>query len=156
MNPAIEVPGRAHGWGLWVALALSLTLNAFVLGGLAWSAMNRPEPLPAGPQRFVEIGRSLSLSDEQREELRQFGAHAREANTALHDANRPVIRELWAEMGKPQPDTAKIQTLNDAVLANRRVFQHQMSENLEAFLAVLTPAQRQNFITRAMEPPVRR
>lgn len=156
MSAAVEVPSRSRGWGLWVALALSLTLNVFVLGGLGWSMMNRPAPPPGGAQRFIEIGRSLDLAGDQRDALRQFGLHARELNRTLREANGPIVREIWTEMGKAQPDAAKIQSLSDQVLAKRREFQHQMSQNLLAFLAVLSPEQRQRFVERAMSQPGRR
>jgi Spy/CpxP family protein refolding chaperone len=156
VSATIEASSRPRGWGLWVALALSLTLNLFVLGGLGWSMMNRPLPAPGGPQRFIEIGRSLDLSGDQRAALRDFGAGARELTRGLRDANAPLIHSMWSEMGKPQPDQAAIQTLADQVLDNRRNFQHKMAQNLLAFLAVLTPEQRERFVDRAMEPPDRR
>lgn len=156
MSTASEAPPRARRWGLWVALALSLTLNIFVLGGLGWSMLKRHGPVPDGPARFIEIGRRLDLSGDQRAALREFGMHARGLTEDLRAANRPIISQMWEELGKPQPDQAAIQKLEDQILNNRRDFQHKMAQNLIAFLAVLTPEQRQRFIEHAMEPPGRR
>jgi Spy/CpxP family protein refolding chaperone len=155
MSATSEAPPRARRWGLWVALALSLTLNLFVLGGLGWSVLTGRGHAPGGPARFIEIGRRLDLSGDQRAALREFGMHARELTEDLRAANRPIIRQMWDELGKPQPDQAAIQKLEDQILDNRRDFQHKMAQNLIAFLAVLTPEQRQRFIERAMEPPGR-
>lgn len=153
MSAMAEVTGRSRAWGLWVALALSLTLNVFVLGGLGWSWMTRPLAPPGVAQRFIAIGRSLELTGDQRDALRQFGITARDLARSMREANAPLIHQIWQEMGNPQPDGTKIQGLSDQVLENRRAFQHKMSQNLIAFLAVLTPEQRQRFVDRAMQPP---
>ena len=63
MTAEISGRGPRHGWAIWIALALSLTLNVFVAGGLFWS-MDVARPLgPEAPaDRLVADARTLDLS----------------------------------------------------------------------------------------------
>jgi Spy/CpxP family protein refolding chaperone len=138
------------GRGLWAALALSLTLNIFVLGGLAWPIIRGAPSRPPGPiERIIGEARTLDLTADQKAALATFGAAARRANQGLRQANAPLMTEMWDEMAKPQPDTARVSSIIDQVLDHRRAFQQTMSTNLLTFLATLTPQQRQNFADRA-------
>ncbi|HXQ51051.1 MAG TPA: periplasmic heavy metal sensor [Stellaceae bacterium] len=160
MTAAAEVPGRAV-WrerGLWAALALSVTLNVFVAGGLAWSMMRAPPPRLAneGPaERLLAVARTMDLTPDQRTALRTFGTTARGLSRELREANGPIMREMWAQMATLQPDAAAIQALNDKALENRRTYQHGMATNLMTFLATLTPDQRKTFTENAMPGPGR-
>jgi uncharacterized membrane protein len=137
--------------GLWIALALSLTLNVFVIGGLVW-AMMEVQPIESPAQRFVAVGRSLDLSDAQRAALRQFGVTAREAVGNLHHSNGPVMRKIWEEMAKPQPDQAAIAALIDQSSQYRHEYLMRMTSGLLQFLASLTPDQRARFAALAHRP----
>jgi Spy/CpxP family protein refolding chaperone len=152
------VEGVSHGVrasrGLWIALALSLTLNIFVIGGLVWPMVSGGPPRPVGPiERLVSDARTLDLTADQKAALQTFGAAARKANQGLREANAPLMRAMWDEMAKPQPDSARIASIIDQVLDHRRAFQQTMSTNLLAFLATLSPDQRQSFAERARLGP---
>lgn len=143
-----------RGWAIWIALALSLTLNVFVLGGLFWSMMApRHMPPPPAADRLVAAARTLDLTPAQQDALRQFARTARDLRRGLADTNTPIFHQLWSEMAKPQPDQAEISQLADSALENRRAFQHKMTANVMAFLATLTPDQRQRFAEMAMRRP---
>jgi Spy/CpxP family protein refolding chaperone len=130
--------------GVWIALALSLTLNVCLVGGLVW-AMIAIEPQPAPAERFVAVARSLDLTNAQRASLAAFAATAREATASLRDHNAPVMQKVWEEMARPQPDEAAISRLTDEALQNRRTYQSEMTSGLLKFLATLRPEQRNEF-----------
>lgn len=152
------VEGVSHGVrasrGLWVALALSLTLNIFALGGLVWPIVSGEPPRQAGPiERLVSDARTLDLTADQKAALQVFSAAARRANQGLREANAPLMRSMWDEMAKPQPDSARIASIIDQVLDHRRSFQQTMSTNLITFLATLSPDQRHSFADKARQGP---
>ncbi|HUZ75261.1 MAG TPA: periplasmic heavy metal sensor [Stellaceae bacterium] len=153
MSTLAETAGRSvrRPRGLWIALALSLTLNVFVIGGLVWG-MLEVQPIEPPAQRFVAVGRSLDLNDTQRAALRQFGVTAREAVRTLHEGNGPVMQQLWVEMAKPQPDEALISHLIDVSTQNRRDYIKRMSSGLMQFMATLSPEERSRFAALAHRP----
>ena len=100
-----------RSWIVLIALALSLTLNVFVIGGLVWSATMAPSPPLAGPgERLIAAARSVNLNPDQRTALNAFVAAARERNRDLRQRNGVLMHQLWLEMGKTQPDTALIES----------------------------------------------
>jgi Spy/CpxP family protein refolding chaperone len=144
----------SRGRGLWIALALSLTLNLFVIGGLVWSMMAPPPPRAEGAaERLVIAAHSLDLNPDQRSALGTFAATARELTQGLRRANAPLMQAMWAEMEKTQPDQAAISDLADQALENRRAYQRKMATNLIGFLATLSPDQRKQFAEIASRRP---
>jgi len=158
MTAMAELSDRAarRGRGLWIALALSLTLNLFVIGGLGWSMMAPPPPRAEGAaERLVTAAHRLDLTADQRAALGTFGATAHEIAVGLRAANAPLMRAMWAEMEKAQPDQAAIARLADQALENRRAYQRKMATNLIGFLATLSPDQRRQFAEMAARRPGR-
>jgi uncharacterized membrane protein len=153
MTAATDVAGRAsgHGRGIHIALALSLTLNIFVIGGLIWAMVGfGPPPQPA--ERFIEIGQSLSLNDAQKASLNAFATAARQLNRTLREGNAPLMLQIWNEMRKDSPDSAQVAHLVDQLTDNRRNYQRAMSQELMTFLTALSPDQRERFIALARHP----
>jgi uncharacterized membrane protein len=136
---------------LWIALALSLTLNVCLVGGLVW-AMFAAEPMSAPAERFVAIGRGLNLDPQQRTALVAFEAKALEATRQLRESNAPVMRQIWNEMAQSKPDEAAISRLTDEAIQNRRTYQGKMTSGLLAFLATLSPEQRSQFAQLVRHP----
>ncbi len=153
MTMVAEAASRTtrRGPGLWVVLALSLTLNVCLVGGLVW-AMYNAEKVQSPTQRFLAVGRSLDLNDGQRAALRSFASAARNAGRTLRDGNEPLMQQIWGEMAKPNPDTAAITRYADTATQNRRAYQKAMTDGLLAFLATLTPDQRTRFAALAHHP----
>jgi uncharacterized membrane protein len=147
-------PAARRGQWLWIALALSLTLNLFVVGGLVWSMMSRPPPRAEAPaERLIAAARSLNLDSDQRVALGTFGVETREATLALRAANAPLMRQMWEEMAKAQPDQAAVLRFADQALENRRIYQRKMTTNLMTFLVTLQPDQRKRFAEVATRRP---
>lgn len=152
----VELSTRApaRGRGLWIALALSLTLNLFAIGGLAWSSMSAPPAQSNPAERLIGIAAKLNLTAAQQGALDHFAATARDTTRGLRQANAPLMREMWTEMGTASPDEQKLSGLADRALDNRRTYQRQMSANLRTFLATLTPEQRKEFTETIMRHPM--
>jgi len=141
-----RAPRRSRG--LIVALALSLTLNVFVAGGLIWAHVHFRHPLPP-IQRFIVISRHLDLNDAQHVAFQHMIVAMRQRGRAQFQENHPIFDQVWDLLAKPQPDQKAIDGLIDRVDANHRAFQKDMTARLEEFLATLTPEQRAQFANLA-------
>jgi uncharacterized membrane protein len=145
---AAESKPRLLGRLLWVALALSLTLNICFVGGLIWSRVTT-EPTLTPAQRFQQIAQELQLSPNERDGFDQFALEVRRHTRQLRESNMPLVQRVWEELGKAQPDQALISQLVDQATENRHTFQKEMTGALSRFLAGLTPEQRAQFVTLA-------
>jgi Spy/CpxP family protein refolding chaperone len=134
----------SRGRLLWLALVVSLAVNAFFIGTAVWWATSAHMLTPA--QRFQQIVRELNLSDDQRDAFQQFAITARRGMRQLHDSNEPLLGKVWSELNKPQPDQDMIAKLVDEATTNRRAYQRTMTAALTQFLANLNPDQRAQFI----------
>jgi Spy/CpxP family protein refolding chaperone len=134
----------SRGRLIWVALVLSLVVNAFFLGTAAWWATSWHRSTPA--QRFQEVVRELNLSQDQEDAFRVFVITARRGTRQLFQSNRPLLQKVWTELKKPKPDQAEIGQLIDQTTENRRVYQKSMAGALAQFLGNLNPEQRTHFI----------
>jgi len=145
--------GQKAGRGgrlLWIALALSLTLNICFLAGLAWMHIHAPGPPLVRLQHF---GDSLNLTGDQRQAYEQFLRTLRQRGRAVREGNQPLIQNLWSEIAKPTPDTAAIAKLGDQINGNRTALQRDVSSALDAFIKTLTPEQRAQLAAKAKAPP---
>jgi Spy/CpxP family protein refolding chaperone len=139
MTSLADAEARSAGRLIWVALALSLTLNVFVVVGLLWFRV-AGEPMHMTPaERVAATESELNLTAEQRGAFQQFVNEVREHSRRLRESNQPLIQQVWDELAKPQPD----QTLT---------YQKDMAEVLSRFLAVLSPEQRAQFVSLAKRP----
>jgi uncharacterized membrane protein len=145
--------GRKAGWRgrlVWLALALSLTLNVCFLAGLAWMRLHAPPPPYIRMQHFSD---SLNLSDTQHQAYDQFLRTIRLRGRFMRESNQPLIEDIWSELAKPTPDTATVAKLSDQINSNREGFQHEVSTALDAFIKTLTPEQRAQLAAKAKAPP---
>jgi len=130
---------------LWVAFALSLTLNAFVVAGLVWSQTANPRPANFA-DRLVESGAALNLSPTQRDSFNQFAQTIQQRTKDMREANLPLFRQIWDELAKAQADQAVLNQLVDEASENRHTYQRDVTAALSAFLGGLSPDQRAQFI----------
>jgi uncharacterized membrane protein len=145
--------GQKAGRGsrlLWIALALSLTLNICFLAGLAWMHIHAPPPPLVRMQHF---GDSLNLNGDQRAAYDHFLRTLRLRGRSVREGNQPLIQNLWSEIAKPTPDTAAIAKLGDQINGNREAFLREVSSALDAFIKTLTPEQRAMLAAKAKAPP---
>jgi len=158
---SIAESGRQTGWRgrlVWVALALSLTLNVFFVGGLTWMKLSaRPNLTPI--ERMQHVVQALNPTDDQRLAFEQFLRVARMRGRFLRETNQPLLEKIWAEMAKPTPDDDAVAKLSAEIDKNREAFQKELAGALQGFIKTLTPDQRVKFadITKAGgDPPTRR
>jgi uncharacterized membrane protein len=133
---------------VWIALAISLVLNLFIVGGLVWS-MRTAENIQAPAERFMAIGRGLSLNGDQRAALERFGMSAREHGRLLRQSNAPLMQQVWQEMGAAKPDETRIEQLVERATQNRLAYQKAMTAGLMIFLDSLSAEQRAEFAALA-------
>src|SRR5713101_6490284 len=146
---------RARGRLVWVALALSLTLNVFFVFGLLWfQVAGQPRQTPA--ERVAALASELNLTAEQRGAFQQFVNEVQERSRRLRESNQPLIQQVWDELAKPQPDQALIARLVDEATENRHTYQKNMAGVLSQFLAALSPEQRAQFVELAKRPQDKR
>ena len=145
--------GQKAGRGgrlLWIALALSLTLNVCFIAGLAWMHIHAP---PSPIVRMRHFGESLNLNGDQRQAYEQFLRTLRLRGRFMRESNQPLIDNLWSEIGKPTPDTSTVAKLGDQVNGNREGFLREVSTALDTFIKTLTPEQRALLAAKAKAPP---
>lgn len=141
---SIADSGRRAGWRarlVWIALALSLTLNVFFIGGLAWMKFAMHGPIPP-MERMQRLGQSLNLNDDQRLAFDQFVRVVRQRGRFIRETNQPLFERIWAELGKPSPDLDAVAKLGAEINNNRQTFQNEASTALLAFVKTLSPEQR--------------
>lgn len=136
-------PARQHL--LRVALALSLVLNLFFVVGAAWTRMHAPRH-PGIARRFHQIESQLALDPTQRRAFDRYAATIESGLRGMHQRIAPLVGEAWNEMAKPQTTPAEVMRVFDRVRAERRGFEQELTTATLAFLARLSPAQRQKFV----------
>jgi uncharacterized membrane protein len=142
---------------VWAALALSLALNVFFIGGAVWIRMHVPHGpggSPFGPpphERIEAVARDLSLDAAQRGAFERFVRDTRQETRQVREANQKLGDAAWEEMVKLQPDQDLLRRLFDEVSANRREYQTGMTRALLDFLGTLSPEQRRQFIELARD-----
>jgi len=146
-----DAKARSRGRLLWVALALSLTLNVFFISGLVWSRLAGERPMTPA-ERFQQTESELNLSADQRAAFATFIHEVRQRSRTLREHNMPLIQHVWEELAKPQPDQAAISRAVDEATENRRTYQREMTAALSTFLGTLSPAQREQFVELAKRP----
>lgn len=148
-EPAAKAGPR--GRLLWLALALSLTLNICFVGGLVWSRMTAWHMLTPA-ERMQQVAQEFHLTPDQRDAFRQFVLQIHQRTMQLRESNGPLVQRIWEELGKPQPDQDAIGKLMDEATENRHAYQRSMIVVLGHFLASLSPEQRAQFIDRVKRP----
>lgn len=132
------------GWRgrlVWIALALSLTINVFFVGGLLWVRIHGhsfPPPL----ERIEHLVRPLGLTADQHAAFEQFLRVIRIHGRFTRETDRSLQDQIWIEIAQPTPNNGTLSRLTDQVYANRQVFQKEASGALMNFIKTLNPAQR--------------
>jgi len=123
-----------------VALALSLALNVFFIGGLLYSKFVRPTP------PLIQLGRELNLEPDQRKAFQSFLKVVWSKGAALRDDNLKIGQQIWDELSQAKPDAQKLSALFAQVANNRRDYQTAVATALLPFLETLSLEQRERFI----------
>ncbi len=136
----VTSPTRPKGRLVKVALALSLVLNVFFVGGLLYSKFVRPTP------PLIVLGKELNLDPDQRKAFQSFVQVVRRKGRDLRETNLGLGQQIWDELSQPKPDAQKLTSLFTAVANNRHEYQNAVSAALLPFLETLNVEQRQRFV----------
>jgi len=151
---AIADSVRRIGWRgrlVWVALALSLTLNVFFIGGLTWSKIEAGRVGTTPAERLAYLGQNLNLSPDQTLAFEQFVRVVRLRGRLLRESNEPLLQRIWAEIAQPAPNDGLISNLVEQANENRHGFQKEAAGALMTFMKSLSPQQRAQFAELARE-----
>ena len=158
---SIAEPGRQTGWRarlVWIALALSLTLNVFFVGGLAWMKLST-HPALTPMERMQHVAQALDLTPDQHLAFDQFLRVIRLRGRFLRESNQPLLEQIWTELQKPAPDDDAVAKFGAEIAKNRADFQREAAAALLSFVKGLNPDQRAKLastVKAAIDPPTRR
>jgi Spy/CpxP family protein refolding chaperone len=129
----------------WLLLAVSIVANVFFAGGALYTLSSRGESA-------IELAvRELDLTPAQQDGLRALreGIAARRAARA---GPRVGLRQaLLAEVGSPTFDRDRVAALVDEWSSQRGAYFVDVAQDLHAYVATLTPEQRERFLKLAQE-----
>jgi uncharacterized membrane protein len=126
-----------------VALAASLIVNLFLIGGIAGTlSLIRAQFGPPGP--LARAAARLNLSPSQDADLHHLETTLRQRGRKMHEAERTI----WAGLADPTIGNDKVGQLLQQGLANKTGFETDMTAAFGQFLGALTPTQRTEFISR--------
>ncbi len=142
---------RRHFWQ--VALALSLALNLFFVGGALWIRVHAPNPPMTPQQRLHQMAGELGLDAQQSRAFADYSKTMSERLQAMHQAIRPLVSQAWSEVAKPQANETRIMQLLDEAGQKRRESVGRLTTTTLSFLATLSPEQRRKFVELAHQRP---
>ncbi len=134
----------------WILLAVSLVANA-VLAGAVYTLTSTADPAAKRAAQVESVIQRLGLSPEQRDRLlalRETARHGRKGSREGRESRRAAF---LAELGKPAFDRERVLALMEARSAERRARIIDVAQDLHAYLATLSPEQRQAFLAMARE-----
>ncbi len=134
----------------WILLAVSLVANA-VLAGAVYTLTSAPDPAAKRAAHVESVIQRLGLSPEQRDRLLALREKARQGRKGSRERRESRRAAFLAELGKPAFDRERVLALMEARSAERRARIIDVAQDLHAYLATLSPEQRQAFLAMARE-----
>jgi uncharacterized membrane protein len=134
----------------WILLAISLLANG-VLAGTVYTLINEEDAAAKQTAHMDSVAERLGLSADQREGLLALRENARQGRQGAREGREGRRNAFLAELGKPTFDRARVLAIMDERSAKRRERFANLAGDLHAYLATLTPEQRENFLVMARE-----
>jgi Spy/CpxP family protein refolding chaperone len=128
-----------------ILLTVSLVANVFFAGGALYAIYAR------GDHSVQRVSRQLDLSPAQEQDLKALRETIASRRAAMHDSRGDLRAALLAEIGNPTFDRERVATLLNEWSADRRGYFLDMAQDLHAYVATLTPAQREKFLELAQD-----
>lgn len=135
----------------WILFALSLAANLFFVIGVGTTYLTERKLAESPEQRIAFLADRLDLSPEQRQDLRALREAVRQRWTGMRGGPRNRRAALMAEVVRPDFDRDRVLELLDRGAARRRETLADMAEEVHAFLATLSPAQRETLLDMVQE-----
>ena len=136
---------------LWILLAVSLTANVFLVAGALYTLYGEDDWRAEPSAHIDSVAERLGLSPEQRDGLLALREKARQGRKGSREGRESRRAAFIAELGKPAFDRAGVLALMEARSAKRRARIVDVAQDLHAYLATLSPEQRQEFLAMARE-----
>ncbi len=136
---------------LWVLLGASLTANVFFAAGALYALYGK-HGWRSGSDASINLATErLALSLEQRTGLLALRDKVREGRERPRGTRDERRRAFLEELGKPTFDRAGVIAMMEARSAKRRERFADLAQDLHAYLATLSPGQREKFLVMARE-----
>ncbi len=136
---------------LWVLLAASLAANVFFVAGALYTLYGEDDRRAGAGATVDSVAERLALSPQQRDGLLALREKARQGRKGSREGRDSRRAAFVAELGKPTFDRERVLALMEERSAQRRARIVVVAQDLHAYLATLTPGQRQEFLAMARE-----
>ncbi len=136
---------------LWILLAVSLAANVFLVAGALYSLYGGGTPGARATANIDTVAERLGLSSEQRDGLLGLRDKARKGREGMRAGRAQRRAAFLDELGKPSFDRERVLALMEARSAGRRARFADLAQDLHAYLATLSPEQREAFLAMARE-----
>ncbi len=134
----------------WILLAVSLVANA-VLAGAVYTLTGAADPAAERAAQVESVIQRLGLSTGQRDGLLALREKARQGRKGSREGHESRRAAFLDKLGKPTFDREGMLVLIEARSAERRARIVDVAQDLHAYLATLSPEQRQEFLAMARE-----
>ncbi|MFQ6017334.1 MAG: Spy/CpxP family protein refolding chaperone [Kiloniellaceae bacterium] len=135
----------------WILLAVSLALNVFFIAGVAYTKYTKGQ-LSETPERRIDfVAQRLALTEEQRQGLLALRERASKRRHEIRGPRNRLRAALLAELDKPAFDRDRVLVLLAEGSERRRAHFADLAAELHAYLATLSPRQREAFLAMARE-----
>ena len=136
---------------LWIVLAVSLTANVFLVAGSLYTLYGKGGWHAKSYANVESIGDRLALTEDQRRGLTALRERARERWQGMRETRGERRAAFLAELAKPTFDRDQVLALIGERAAERGERFADMAGELHAYMATLTPPQREQFLSMARE-----
>jgi len=132
-------------------LAISLVFNAMFAVGY-FSARSTGGTQPGNGHTTDIVAERLGLDDTQREKFAALRKNGRERGEELNQATLLAQEGLWLESCAPEGNAERVQKLKDDLYQLHEARRQLEFEQLNKFLEILTPEQRERMGERLRQP----
>ena len=129
----------------WILLAVSVVANIFFAGGALYTLSAR------GDNAFEQVSRKLDLTPAQQDGLKALREGVSARRKAMMGPPGGLRQDLLAEIGNPTFDRERVAALLGDRSVQRRAFFVDVAQDLHAYVATLTPEQREKFLELAQK-----
>src|SRR3972149_6827277 len=130
---------------IWILLAVSLVANVFFAGGAIYAFCAHRDY--GGRQ----ISRQHDLNPAQVQGLKALRETVASRRAAMPDSRGGLRTAMLAEIGNPTFDRERVATMLNEWSVERREYFVDTAQDLHAYVATLTPEQREKFLELAQD-----
>ncbi len=136
---------------LWLVLVVSLTANVFLVAGALYTLYGKDGRHAKYDANVESIGDRLALTEAQRRGLAALRERVQERRQGMRGQSGERRAAFLAELAKPTFDRDRVLALIGTRSIDWRERFADMAGDLHAYMATLTPPQREQFLAMARE-----